>query len=101
MDQTEKSITNAIEIKINIWIHFINMWNILKSTRYFEILKEKNTINKKTIKVVDIGSFVSPKAIPQLSDTSTIIDSIDLSNSNSELLVILANKSRASISSKV
>ena len=55
MDQTEKSITNPIEIKINIWIHFINMWNILKSTRYFEIFEEKNTINKKTIKVVDIN----------------------------------------------
>ena len=50
--------------------------------------------------VVDIGSFVSPKAIPQLSDTSSIIDSIDLSNSNSELLVIVANKRGASNASK-
>jgi len=50
--------------------------------------------------VVDIGSFVSPKAIPQLSDTSTIIDSIDLSNSNSELLVIVANKRGALNASK-
>jgi|TARA_B110000238_G_C16126067_1_gene439246 hydroxymethylglutaryl-CoA lyase len=45
--------------------------------------------------VVDIGSFVSSKAIPQLSDTSIIIDSIDLSNSNSKLLVIVANKKGA------
>ena len=29
--------------------------------------------------IVDIGSFVSAKTIPQLSDTSIIIDSIDLS----------------------
>ena len=50
--------------------------------------------------VVDIGSFVSPKAIPQLSDTSIIIDSIDLSNSNSELLVIVANKKGAINASK-
>ena len=50
--------------------------------------------------VVDIGSFVSPKAIPQLSDTSIIIDSIDLSNSNSELLVIVANKLGAINASK-
>ena len=50
--------------------------------------------------VVDIGSFVSPKAIPQLSDTSVIIDSIDLSNSNSELLVIVANKRGALIASE-
>jgi|TARA_B110000305_G_scaffold134917_1_gene150622 hydroxymethylglutaryl-CoA lyase len=45
--------------------------------------------------VVDIGSFVSPKAIPQLSDTSIIIDSIDLSKSISKLLVIVANKKGA------
>ena len=45
--------------------------------------------------VVDIGSFVSTKAIPQLSDTSIIIDSIDLSKSISKLLVIVANKKGA------
>ena len=50
--------------------------------------------------VLDVGSFVSPKAIPQLSDTSIIIDSIDLSNSNSELLVIVANKLGAINASK-
>ena len=50
--------------------------------------------------VVDIGSFVSAKAIPQLSDTAIIIDSIDLSNSNSELLVIVANKKGAINASK-
>ena len=50
--------------------------------------------------VVDIGSFVSLKAIPQLSDSSIIIDSIDLSNSNSKLLVIVANKKGAISASK-
>jgi hydroxymethylglutaryl-CoA lyase len=50
--------------------------------------------------VVDIGSFVSSKAIPQLSDTSKIIDSIDLSSSNSELLVIVANTKGAINASK-
>jgi len=50
--------------------------------------------------VVDIGSFVSTKAIPQLSDTAIIIDSIDLSNSKSELLVIVANKKGAINASK-
>ena len=50
--------------------------------------------------VVDIGSFVSQKVIPQLSDTSIIIDSINLSNSNSELLVIVANKKGAINASK-
>ena len=50
--------------------------------------------------VVDIGSFVSSKAIPQLSDTSKIIDSIDLSKSDSKLLVIVANKKGALNASK-
>tara|TARA_B100000965_G_scaffold398582_1_gene416962 strand:+ start:560 stop:1426 length:867 start_codon:yes stop_codon:yes gene_type:complete len=50
--------------------------------------------------VIDIGSFVSNKAIPQLADTSTIIESIDLSYSNSKLLVIVANKQGAINASK-
>ena len=50
--------------------------------------------------VIDIGSFVSHKAIPQLADTATVIESIDLSNSNSELLVIVANKKGAINGSK-
>ena len=50
--------------------------------------------------IVDIGSFVSEKAIPQLSDTSIIIDSIDLSNTNSKLLAIVANKIGAINASK-
>ena len=45
--------------------------------------------------IVDIGSFVSSKAIPQLSDTKEIIDSINISNSNSKLLTIVANKKGA------
>ncbi len=45
--------------------------------------------------VVDIGSFVSSKVIPQLSDTKEIIDSINISNSNSKLLTIVANKKGA------
>jgi len=45
--------------------------------------------------IVDIGSFVSSKAIPQLSDTKDIIDLIDLSNSDSKLLTIVANKKGA------
>ena len=45
--------------------------------------------------IVDVGSFVSSKAIPQLSDTKDIIDLIDLSNSDSKLLTIVANKKGA------
>ncbi|MFY0592214.1 hydroxymethylglutaryl-CoA lyase [Roseivirga sp.] len=40
---------------------------------------------------IDFGSFVSPKAIPQLSDTAAVLDKLDLSKSNSKLLAIIAN----------
>ncbi|MCC6841132.1 MAG: hydroxymethylglutaryl-CoA lyase [Flavobacteriales bacterium] len=41
---------------------------------------------------VDIGSFVSPKAIPQLADTADVLARIDLSATKSKLLVIVANE---------
>ena len=40
---------------------------------------------------LDIGSFVSSKVIPQLSDTSEVIERINLTN-KTKLLVIVANK---------
>tara|TARA_B100000780_G_scaffold89578_1_gene61841 strand:+ start:4397 stop:5263 length:867 start_codon:yes stop_codon:yes gene_type:complete len=42
--------------------------------------------------VVDFGSFVSPRAVPQMKDTGYIIDNLDLSNSKSKLLAIVANQ---------
>lgn len=41
---------------------------------------------------IDCGSFVSPKAIPQLRDTGEVLKSIDQTKSKTELLVIVANK---------
>lgn len=40
---------------------------------------------------LDIGSFVSPKAIPQMRDTATVLNAIDRSESATELLTIVAN----------
>ncbi|RZK87332.1 MAG: hydroxymethylglutaryl-CoA lyase, partial [Pedobacter sp.] len=40
---------------------------------------------------IDFGSFVSPKAIPQLRDTSEVLAKLDLSNTKSKLLAIVAN----------
>jgi hydroxymethylglutaryl-CoA lyase len=40
---------------------------------------------------VDFGSFVSPKAIPQLADTRKVLENLDLSKTKSELLAIVAN----------
>jgi len=40
---------------------------------------------------IDFGSFVSPKAIPQLRDTREVLAKLDLSATSSKLLAIVAN----------
>ena len=40
---------------------------------------------------IDFGSFVSPKAIPQMQDTAQVLDLLDLSKTESKLLAIIAN----------
>ena len=40
---------------------------------------------------IDFGSFVSPKAIPQMVDTAEVLSKLDLSNTSSKLLSIIAN----------
>ena len=41
---------------------------------------------------IDFGSFVSPKSIPQMADTKAVLSGLDLSNTSSKLLAIVANK---------
>lgn len=45
---------------------------------------------------IDIGSFVSPKAIPQMVDTAEVLAALDLSRTQSKLLAIVANVRGAS-----
>ena len=40
---------------------------------------------------IDFGSFVSPKAIPQMADTKDVLKGLDLSNSDTKLSCIVAN----------
>ncbi len=40
---------------------------------------------------IDFGSFVSPKAIPQMKDTAEVLSQLDLSATTSKLLAIIAN----------
>jgi hydroxymethylglutaryl-CoA lyase len=40
---------------------------------------------------IDFGSFVSPKAIPQMADTGDVLKGLDLQSSKSKLLAIVAN----------
>ena len=41
--------------------------------------------------IVDFGSFVSSKAIPQLKDTAEVLEKLDLSGTNTKLLAIVGN----------
>ncbi|WP_366184302.1 hydroxymethylglutaryl-CoA lyase [Flavobacterium ovatum] len=49
---------------------------------------------------IDFGSFVSPRAIPQMQDTAAVLDLLDLSKTTSKLLAIIANTKGAEIASK-
>jgi len=41
---------------------------------------------------IDFGSFVSPKAIPQMADTKDVITKLEVQNTKSNLLAIVANE---------
>jgi len=46
---------------------------------------------------LDFGSFVSPKAIPQMQDTAEVLAQLDLSQTQSKLLAIIANTQGAQL----
>lgn len=48
---------------------------------------------------IDFGSFVSPKAIPQMQDTAEVLAQLDLSQTRSKLLAIIANTQGAVLAS--
>src|SRR5690554_5593583 len=50
-----------------------------------------NQLLKVGFDVLDFGSFVSPKAIPQLADTKEVIPKLNLKSDSSKLLAIIAN----------
>ena len=50
-----------------------------------------NSLLKVGFDTIDFGSFVSPKAIPQMRDTAAVLSKLDLTNSKSKLLAIVAN----------
>ena len=50
-----------------------------------------NQLLKVGFHTIDFGSFVSKKAIPQLKDTAEVLAGLDLSNTSSKLLSIIAN----------
>lgn len=63
------------------WKHFIKTEDKI---RYI------NSLLKVGFDTIDFGSFVSPKAIPQMADTKEVIDKLQITNS--KLLAIVANQ---------
>ena len=51
-----------------------------------------NSLLKVGFDTIDFGSFVSPKAIPQLKDTAEVLNKLHLEETSSSLLAIVANE---------
>ncbi len=58
-----------------------------------------NAILKVGFDIVDFGSFVSPKAIPQLHDTAEVIKKLDITSTASKLMAIVGNKKGGELAS--
>jgi len=56
---------------------------------YFKMLLEVG------FHTLDMGSFVSPRAVPQLADTAEVLEGLDTSRTTTQLLVIVANEEGA------
>jgi len=54
-----------------------------------------NALLKVGFDTIDFGSFVSPKAIPQMRDTAEVLNKLNFDNSSSKLLAIVANQQGA------
>jgi hydroxymethylglutaryl-CoA lyase len=50
-----------------------------------------NTLLQVGFDTIDFGSFVSPKAIPQMADTAEVAKLLDMSGTSTKLLAIVAN----------
>ena len=68
----------------------------MQGIKEFIPTKDKIAYINKLLKVgfhrIDVGSFVSPKAIPQMQDSGEVIRSLELDNTKSKLSVIVANR---------
>ncbi len=56
-----------------------------------------NALLKVGFDTVEIGSSVSPKAVPQMRDSMEVLDQLDLSNNQSNLMMLVVNKQGADL----
>lgn len=68
----------------------------MQGIRQFIHTEKKISYINKLLKVgyyaIDFGSFVSHDIIPQMADTARVLDGLDLSNTQSKLIAIIANE---------
>ena len=88
---------------LNCIFEFMNKVKIIECPRdamqgiksHFISTEEKagyiNSLLKVGFDTIDFGSFVSPKAIPQMRDTAAVLSKLDISQTQSKLLAIIAN----------
>lgn len=50
-----------------------------------------NLLLKAGFNIADVGSFVSPKAVPQMADTARVLENLNYENLNSEISVLVGN----------
>jgi hydroxymethylglutaryl-CoA lyase len=62
--------------------------NFIPTSKKVELI---NVLLQVGFDILDTGSFVSGKAIPQLADTADVIKQIDISGSSTKLFVLVAN----------
>ncbi len=88
MPNEETDISNELQLvecprdAMQGWLHFIPTE---QKAAYI------NTLLVAGFHTIDFGSFVSPKAIPQMRDTKEVLDLLNLSGTSSKLLAIVAN----------
>ena len=83
MNQQSLKLIECPRDAIQGWPHFI------PTEKKIEYI---NALLKVGFDTIDFGSFVSPKAIPQMADTSEVIRNLQLGGSTSKLLAIIANE---------
>ncbi|MBU1014491.1 MAG: hydroxymethylglutaryl-CoA lyase [Bacteroidetes bacterium] len=54
-----------------------------------------NALLKVGFDAIDVGSFVSEKAVPQMTDTAQVIRNLDLSSTKSKIMVLVGNEKGA------
>lgn len=82
MNLNTLKITECPRDAMQGWIHFIPT---------DQKIAYLNQLLKVGFDVLDFGSFVSRKAIPQLADTKEVLKGLDLSGTRTQLLAIVAN----------